>query len=63
MQDPLEVQAAGRGLANIIDLGNVFSCSFLATDDLAVLSSSGNFQITGRAGDAELRGCNLLFIS
>jgi hypothetical protein len=63
MQDPLEVRACGRGLANIIDLGNVFSCSFLATDDLAVLSSSGNFQITGRAGDAELRGCNLLFIS
>ncbi len=61
MEDPFDVRQKGRGLANIIDLGNVFTCSFIATDDLIEISENGNFQILGRALGAELRGCNLLF--
>ncbi len=63
MHDPLEVRQKGRGLANLIDLGNIFTCSFIATDDLASCSPQGTFQILGRAGYAELRGCNLLFMT
>jgi hypothetical protein len=61
MEDPFHVQTQGRGLANIIDLANIFTCSFIATDDLVEVRPSGEFKILGRAQGAELRGCNLLF--
>ena len=62
--DPLSVSPPGEtasGAANIIDLANLFSCSFLATDDLAKIQSNGKFQVEGRSDHSDLRGCSLLF--
>ncbi|HOZ95340.1 MAG TPA: acyl transferase [Niabella sp.] len=49
-----------RGLINIIDLANIYSCSFIATDDLGALYPDGSFEITGRLDNSDLRGCSLL---
>lgn len=61
-QDPLSVsEEPGRsGGINIIDLANINSCSFIATDDLGKLSGNGSFGIIGRFDSSDIRGCNLL---
>lgn len=51
---------ATRGGVNIIDLANIYSCSFLQTKDLGVVSHDGSFTIEGRMDNSDLRGCNLL---
>ena len=48
-----------RGGVNIIDLANVYSCSFIATEDTG-MSFGNRFQIKGRIQRSDLRGCNLL---
>ncbi len=57
--DPLEVNKTS-GLINVIDLANVYSCSFIATDDVGRLNVDGTFQVLGRYDYADTRGCNLL---
>jgi hypothetical protein len=49
------------GGVNIIDLANVYTCSFIATQDLGRTSISGSFEILGRFDHSDLRGCNLLY--
>jgi hypothetical protein len=44
----------------IIDLANVYSCSFIATDDLGRLNDDGSFEVLGRFDHSEVRGCNLM---
>jgi len=62
--DPTQVSnEAGKGVLNIIDLGNVHSCSFLATDDQGTLYEDGSFTVEGRLDASELRGCNLLYFN
>lgn len=60
--DPL---AAGRFLEqaaiNCIDLGNIDTCSFIATDDVGRIYSDGSFEILGRLDQSDIRGCNLMF--
>lgn len=51
-------EGAGGALA-VIDLANMYSCSFLLTGDRAVKQGSG-FKLLGRLSGAELRGCNFL---
>ena len=48
------------GGINIIDLANLYSCSFIATDDLGKMVGESNFQILGRIDNSDLRGCNQL---
>ena len=48
------------GAANIIDLANLYSCSFIATDDAAKLYADGSFEILGRLDQSDIRGCSLL---
>lgn len=57
---PLDNSKPTRGVINIIDLANIFSCSFIATDDLGVLRPDGQFEVTGRMDNSDLRGCSLL---
>lgn len=60
-KDPLAPVAAGRtGGINIIDLANIFSCSFIATQDLGKKHPDGHFEVLGRFDHSDLRGCNLL---
>lgn len=59
-EDPLSVNDAGRGILNIIDLANIYSCAFLATDDAGVVHSNGTFEVSGRVDHSDLRGCSLM---
>ena len=48
------------GAINVIDLANIHSCSFIATDDLGFLVDENKFKLSGRITNADVRGCNLL---
>ncbi len=48
------------GGINIIDLANIYSCSFIATQDLGKLYTDGSFEVLGRFDTSDIRGCNLL---
>jgi hypothetical protein len=58
--DPLSVKTTGRGALNIIDLANMHSCSFIATDDLGIVHEDGSFEVLGRMDNSDIRGCSLL---
>lgn len=60
--DPLSVNTSGKGALNIIDLANLHSCSFIATDDLGEVNWDGTFKVSGRIDHSQIRGCNLLVI-
>lgn len=60
--DPLSIKTFGKGLVNVIDLANLYSCSFIATDDIGKLNDDGSFEIVGRVDFSALRGCSLLSI-
>ena len=58
--DPFTYVTDGKsGAVNVIDLANIYSCSFIATDDLGRISTNG-FEIIGRMDNSEIRGCNLM---
>jgi len=60
-EDPLSVMTRpGRGVLNIIDLANLYSCSFIATDDLGIVHPGGGFEVLGRRDNSDIRGCSLL---
>lgn len=61
VHDPLNVKTSGSGILNVIDLANVNSCSFIATDDLGSLRDDGSFAVLGRFDHSDIRGCNLLY--
>lgn len=48
------------GGVNVIDLANINSCSFIATQDLGKVQNDGSFEILGRFDNSDIRGCNLL---
>lgn len=48
------------GLINIIDLANIYSCCFLATDDVGKIYQDGSFEVLGRRDMSDMRGCSLL---
>ena len=50
------------GAINIIDLANVYSCSFIATDDVGKLYPDKSFEVLGRMDGSDLRGCSLLTV-
>jgi phenylacetate-coenzyme A ligase PaaK-like adenylate-forming protein len=63
MQDPLSLLTSvnQRGGINVIDLANLYSCSFIATQDIGKYLSDGSFEVLGRFDYADLRGCNMLY--
>ena len=61
VNNPLKVLPQGsRGALNIIDLANLSSCAFIATQDVGRSYEDGAFMVEGRLSGAEVRGCNLL---
>ncbi|MCX8020899.1 MAG: acyl transferase [Chitinophagaceae bacterium] len=60
--DPLSLSEEGRGLLCIIDLANLYSCAFIATEDIGRLYPDGSFEVLGRADAADIRGCSLMYI-
>lgn len=62
-QDPLTIQPAGKaGGLNVIDLANINSCSFIATQDLGRVHANGSFEVIGRFDNSDIRGCNLMVL-
>ena len=62
-EDPFSYEKAGRtGAINIIDLANIHSCAFIATQDLGkiLLEDESKFQVLGRIDHSDIRGCSLL---
>ena len=60
-EDPLNLTTDGKtGCLNIIDLANIHSCSFIATQDLGKCYADGSFEVLGRFDNSDVRGCNLL---
>ena len=61
--DPLSYMKTGKsGAINVIDLANINSVSFLATQDLGKIVNNGDFTILGRFDNSDIRGCNLLVV-
>ncbi|MBT4232492.1 MAG: acyl transferase [Flavobacteriaceae bacterium] len=61
INDPLYVKSHGKGALNFIDLANVNSCSFIASDDIGEVYRDSSFKVLGRLSNSEIRGCNLMF--
>ena len=61
-QDPLSIvkQPNRRGGINVVDLANLYSCSFIATQDLGRMDCDGSFEVLGRMQNSDSRGCNML---
>ena len=61
-QDPLSIIDSfdKRGGINVIDLANLYSCSFIATQDMGKYRKDGTFEVLGRFDYADIRGCNML---
>jgi hypothetical protein len=63
--DPLTVHSSTQnktlsGAVNIIDLANIYSCAFIATEDAGKLYPDESFEILGRLDNSDIRGCSLL---
>lgn len=59
--DPFNWVSEGKtGGINVIDLANLYSCSFIATDDLGKYHTKHKFEVLGRFDHSDVRGCNLL---
>ena len=61
-EDPLIVKDSGRGVLNVIDLANIDSCSFIATDDAGTVHEDGSFEVHGRIDNSDIRGCSLMVV-
>jgi hypothetical protein len=61
IDDPLQLQRKGKtGGINVIDLANIYSCCFIATQDLGKLEENGQLALMGRFDHSDVRGCNLM---
>lgn len=62
-EDPLSQTGFGKtGGINVIDLANLHSCSFIATQDLGKVYEDETFEVLGRFDNADIRGCNLMVL-
>ena len=60
-EDALQYIADGKtGGINVIDLANINSCSFIATQDLGKKNPNATFEVLGRFDNSDIRGCNLM---
>jgi hypothetical protein len=61
LNDPLYIDNQMRnGAINVIDLANIDSCAFIATQDIGSIIGRNKFKILGRIDNSDIRGCNLL---
>ncbi|MEJ7766624.1 MAG: acyl transferase [Chitinophagaceae bacterium] len=68
--DPLQVkdgkgpgeQSVVNGILNIIDLANIHSCAFIATEDVGIIHANGSFEVLGRVDNSDVRGCSLMVV-
>ena len=61
VDDPLKIRTDHKtGGINVIDLANIYSCSFIATKDLGRMNADGTLELMGRYDHSDVRGCNLM---
>lgn len=59
--DPFQFYSENAaGVINVIDLANIHSCAFIATDDIGRIHADGGFEVMGRLDNSALRGCSLM---
>ncbi|MCL6216712.1 acyl transferase [Zunongwangia pacifica] len=56
------VKKGKTGGINVIDLANINSCSFIATQDLGKINKDHSIEILGRFDNSDIRGCNLMVL-
>ncbi|MDC8002222.1 acyl transferase [Aequorivita todarodis] len=61
-EDALSYTFERTGGINVIDLANLYSCSFIATQDLGKTFADGTFEVLGRFDFSDIRGCNLMVL-
>jgi len=62
-EDALTYIPQGKtGGINVIDLANINSCSFIATQDLGKKYPNNSFEVLGRFDNSDIRGCNLMVL-
>jgi phenylacetate-coenzyme A ligase PaaK-like adenylate-forming protein len=62
-EDALSYVKEGKtGGINVIDLANINSCSFIATQDLGKKNPNHSFEVLGRFDNSDIRGCNLMVL-
>jgi phenylacetate-coenzyme A ligase PaaK-like adenylate-forming protein len=62
-EDALTYVSNGKtGGINVIDLANINSCSFIATQDLGKKNPNNSFEVLGRFDNSDIRGCNLMVL-
>jgi hypothetical protein len=60
-EDAMTYVSNGKtGGINVIDLANINSCSFIATQDLGKKYNNNTFEVLGRFDNSDIRGCNLM---
>lgn len=63
VDNPLQLIKGNKtGGINVIDLANIYSCSFIATKDLGFIDETNKLQLMGRYDNSDVRGCNLLMV-
>lgn len=67
--DPFEIlqtsklsPTSSNGAINIVDLANLYSCAFIATDDVGRMYPDGSFEVLGRLDNSDIRGCGLMIL-
>ena len=61
-EDAFSYTLGKTGGINVIDLANLYSCSFIATQDLGKTFDNGTFEVLGRFDSSDIRGCNLMIL-
>lgn len=61
-EDAFSYTLGKTGGINVIDLANLYSCSFIATQDLGKTFDDGTFEVLGRYDSSDIRGCNLMIL-
>lgn len=61
-EDALSYTQGKTGGINVIDLANLYSCSFIATQDLGTTLTNNTFEVMGRFDSSDIRGCNLMVL-
>lgn len=61
-EDAISYVSEKTGGINVIDLANLYSCAFIATQDLGRSYANHDFEILGRFDVSDIRGCNLMVL-
>lgn len=62
IEDPLTFSRKSHGNLKIVDFSNLYSSSFIQTQDLGRFYKDDSFEVLGRIDFSDVRGCNLMVL-